>query len=146
MPTILVKNTKHQHLQWRNVTFPANGEILVDAILFNKLKNEFVPRYGSSGLVWDESKLQSALKQFKSDCFSEFESLGVSAVKASVEAGDLSRGDKHELALEWLAAEINQNPLNVWQRPIGAIWLLIVGGTLVLMVGYIFRHYFGVPL
>lgn len=146
MPTILVKNTNHQHLQWRNVTFPTNGEIPVDVILFNKLKNEFVPTYGSSGLVWDESQLQSALKQFKSDCFSEFKSLGVPAVKASVAAGDLSRGDKHELALEWLAADESQSPLNIWQRPIGATGLVIVGGVLVLMVGYIFRHYFGIPL
>ena len=35
MPSIIVKNTKHRHLQWRNVTFPANGEISVDVILFD---------------------------------------------------------------------------------------------------------------
>lgn len=40
----------------------------------------------------------------------------------------------------------NQNSLNIWQRPIGATWLVAAGGTLVLMVGYIFRHYLGIPL
>ena len=40
----------------------------------------------------------------------------------------------------------NQNSLNIWQQPIGATWLVVIGGSLVLMVGYIFRHYFGIPL
>jgi hypothetical protein len=105
MLSILVKNTALQSWEYRNVTFPANEQISIDAILFNKLRNEFVPTYGTCGLVWDEAKLQTALQQFKSSCFSEFESLGIPVVKASVVAGNLSRGDKHLLAKEWLLSK-----------------------------------------
>ncbi|QQD71933.1 hypothetical protein [Acidithiobacillus ferrivorans] len=63
MPSIIVKNTKGQHLQWRNVTFPANGEIPVDVVLFNKLVHEFVPIYGKCGLVWDENEFQKLLQK-----------------------------------------------------------------------------------
>ena len=34
----------------------------------------------------------------------------------------------------------------LWQRPIGSVWVAVVGGVIVLMVGYIFRHYLGIPL
>lgn len=63
MPSIIVKNTKGQHLQWRNVTFPANGGIPVDVVLFNKLVHEFVPIYGKYGLVWDENEFQKSLQE-----------------------------------------------------------------------------------
>ena len=63
MPSILVKNTTNQNLQWRNITFPANSEIPVDVILFDKLINEFVPIYGKCGLTWDENKFKNELKK-----------------------------------------------------------------------------------
>lgn len=40
----------------------------------------------------------------------------------------------------------NQHPMNLWQRPVGLIWVTVVGGTLVLMIGYLFRHYLGISL
>jgi hypothetical protein len=142
MTSIIIKNTSPQNLGWRNVTFPANGEISVDAVLFNKLRNEFVLIYGSCGLVWDQAKLQDALKQFKSMCFSEFEALGIPAVKASVAAGNLSRGDKHELALEWLATEKND-----WHiKPLGIVWITAIGSVLGAIIIYLFRSQLGIHL
>ena len=35
---------------------------------------------------------------------------------------------------------------NVWQRPIGLIWISTVAAVLALMVAYIFRHHLGIPL
>ena len=85
-------------------TFPADQEVFIDALLFDRLlKANSV--YGSCGLTWDDNELHAALQQFKEKCFAEFESLGAPAVSASVASGRLSRGDKHELALEWLEQE-----------------------------------------
>ncbi|MEH6450389.1 MAG: hypothetical protein V7765_17090 [Oleispira sp.] len=50
----------------------------------------------------DECSELSAIKEFKESCFSEFDSLGTPAVKASTEKGALSKGVKHSFALEWL--------------------------------------------
>lgn len=102
MPTVNVRNTRNQHYQWRGITFPANGEIKVDALVFRRWKTETLHVYGPCGLEWDENELQTALDQFKSACFAEFESMGLPSVKTSVVTGAFSEGDKHELAIEWI--------------------------------------------
>ena len=56
MPTILVKNTSKQNYQWRSVIFPAEGEISINAVLFNKWVLESVPIYGKCNLVWDDKQ------------------------------------------------------------------------------------------
>jgi hypothetical protein len=109
-PTIKVRNKKNQHQQWMgkggigNFTFPANKEIIIDALLFRNLQRAN-SHYGPCDLVWDGEELKKLVQQFKSDCFAEFESLGFPEVKASIKNGDLSKGDKHEFALEWLLSK-----------------------------------------
>lgn len=109
-PLMKVRNTNNQHLQWMGkgrigeLTFPANKEIVVDAILFMNLKKAN-SRYGNCGLVWDDDELKKLAHQYKSNCYAEFESLGIPEVKASIISGDLSKGDKHEFALEWLSSK-----------------------------------------
>jgi hypothetical protein len=39
-----------------------------------------------------------------------------------------------------------ENSSNIWQRPIGLIWISTAAGVLVLMIAYIFRHHLGIPL
>lgn len=102
MPTVNVRNSRSQHYKWRGITFPANVEITVDALVLRRWKTETLDVYGSCGLEWDENELQTALEQFKSTCFAEFESMELPAVKASVATGEFSKGDKHELAVEWI--------------------------------------------
>jgi len=40
----------------------------------------------------------------------------------------------------------NEYSNNIWQRPIGLIWVATVAGVLALMVAYIFRHHLGISL
>ncbi|MEM5481557.1 hypothetical protein WNY97_17240 [Pseudoalteromonas fuliginea] len=53
----------------------------------------------------DISAESDAISGFKELCFSEFDLLGVPAVKVSLESGSSSKGVKHSFALEWLESK-----------------------------------------
>ncbi|MDF3126799.1 hypothetical protein [Rheinheimera sp. 1928-s] len=53
----------------------------------------------------DLNEENRAIESYKQKCFSEFELLGIPSVKVSSEKGDLSKGVKHLLALEWLTSK-----------------------------------------
>jgi hypothetical protein len=58
----------------------------------------------SAGFVSvDRNEESLATESFQKECFSEFEQLGISAVKLSSNKGELSEGVKHPFALEWLS-------------------------------------------
>ncbi|MBH0061788.1 hypothetical protein I6E85_11530 [Pseudoalteromonas sp. NZS71] len=53
----------------------------------------------------DVSAESVAISDFKELCFSEFDLLGVPAVKVSLESGSFSKGVKHSIALEWMKSK-----------------------------------------
>lgn len=40
----------------------------------------------------------------------------------------------------------NQNTINIWHRPIGAIWIIVAGGIILAFAIYLFRTHLGIPL
>lgn len=40
----------------------------------------------------------------------------------------------------------NQNTKDIWQRPIGAIWIIVTGGLILAFATYLFRTQLGIPL
>ncbi len=60
----------------------------------------------SAGFVSvDRNEETLAIELFQKKCFSEFEQLGIPAVKSSSQIGELSEGVKHSFALEWLSSK-----------------------------------------
>ena len=53
----------------------------------------------------DPNEELRATESFQKELFSEFEQLGIPAVKVSSEKGELSKGVKHSFALEWLSSK-----------------------------------------
>lgn len=35
---------------------------------------------------------------------------------------------------------------HIWQRPIGAIWIIVIGGLILASAIFLIRHYVGIPL
>ncbi len=67
---------------------------------------KIVERKISAGFVAiDRNEEFRATESFQKRCFSEFELLGVPAVKVSSEKGELSEGVKHSFAIEWLSSK-----------------------------------------
>jgi hypothetical protein len=78
-----------------------SGHTTVDIETWLKIKTKyksFIER-GTISVNSEEELL--AVETFKSNCFSEFETLGISTVKAATLKGNLSTGVKHLFALEW---------------------------------------------
>ncbi len=60
----------------------------------------------SAGFVLiDRNEETLAIELFQKECFSEFEQLGIPAVKSSSQKGKLSEGVKHSFAIEWLSSK-----------------------------------------
>jgi hypothetical protein len=58
----------------------------------------------SAGFVSvDRNEETLAIELFQKECFSEFEQLGIPAVKSSSQKGKLSEGVEHSFAIEWLS-------------------------------------------
>jgi len=67
---------------------------------------KIVERKVSAGFVLvDRNEEALAIEFFQKECFSEFEKLGIPAVKSSSQKGELSEGVKHSFALEWLLSK-----------------------------------------
>jgi hypothetical protein len=64
----------------------------------------------------DKPGEENAILEFKGACFSEFESLGIPAVRVSSEKGELSKGVKHSFALEWLESKSESRELSREER------------------------------
>ena len=76
----------------------------------------------SSGFISiDRNEEFRETELYKKRCFSEFESLGVSAVKVSSKTGELSKGVKHSLALEWLSSKEESREENRENREIESL-------------------------
>lgn len=39
-----------------------------------------------------------------------------------------------------------QHPINLWQRPIGAAWVIVFGGVILAFVIYLIKTHLGIPL
>ena len=90
-------------------------EVSVSFWIGYKIKNK---RRIEGNFVYPENKNEeeSAILEFKELCIAEFEKMGVPEVKVSSEKGELSKGVKHPIALEWLESKSELRELSREER------------------------------
>ena len=85
---------------------------------------KIVERKISAGFVSvDRNKESLAIEFFQKECFSEFEELGISAVRTSFQKGELSKGVKHPFALKWIISKEESREENRDSREIDNLLL-----------------------
>jgi len=104
--TVTVKNLQPNDYSLHGVPIVlSEGENLVRIdhwLVIKKLLNKKIEK-GFVLINHDEET--HAIEAFREECFSEFEELGIPSVKISSEQGELSKGVKNPIALEWLSSK-----------------------------------------
>ncbi len=136
--TLIAKDIQPTDFKFHEVDFILkNGENSIrveDWLVIKKIIEKNI----SAGFVSiDRDEESKAIKSYQRECFTEFERLGVPAVKALSKNGELSKGIKHTYANEWLSSKEESREKNRDNRDIEslviarkskniAIWSIII--------------------